>query len=66
MSCGKIIFNDLILDHFFRTRRLYIKLNAETNKNQFKKKKDSKMKKLKTRHKKKQKIGWDMIEIGND
>jgi hypothetical protein len=41
-------------------------LNAETNKNQFKKKKDSKMKKLKTRHKKKQKIGWDMIEIGND
>jgi hypothetical protein len=31
-----------------------------------KRRKNSKMKKLKTRHKKKQKIGGDMIEIGDD
>jgi hypothetical protein len=31
-----------------------------------KRRKNSKMKKFKTRHKKKQKIGGDMIEISND
>jgi hypothetical protein len=31
-----------------------------------KRRKNSKMKKFKTRHKKKQKIGEDMIEIGDD
>jgi hypothetical protein len=31
-----------------------------------KRRKNSKMKKFKTRHKKKQKIGGDMIDIGDD